>query len=165
MTLDQTARTEGRDGQADFDFLIGSWRVHHRRRCRPRTDPGSCEEFDGTSVARHLWGGLANIDEIEADAPSGRVQGLTLRLYDPSARQWSLYWASSGIGRLDRPMVGEFRNGRGAFYDQDVIDGRTTLVRYLWSDITDVFCRWEQAFSWDGGATWQVDWTMEFTRD
>jgi hypothetical protein len=164
MTLDQDARGQGHDGQADFDFLIGSWRVRNRRVRRPRAGWDSWEEFEGTLVAEHIWGGQGNIDRFEADTESGPVRGLTLRLYDPQARQWNLYWTDPGQGTLGRPQVGEFRNGRGDFYDQDRVEGRTVFVRYVWSDITATSCRWEQAFSWDGGATWTVDWVMEYTR-
>lgn len=163
MTLNQDTRLAGRDGQADFDFLIGSWRVRNRRLKRPH-DWATWEEFEGTSVARHLWGGRANLDELEADPPSGHLRGMTLRLYDPRARQWSLHWANSAGGRLEPPVVGEFRNGRGEFSGVDLIEGRTTLVRYLWTDITGTSCRWEQAFSWDGAATWTLDWVMELSR-
>lgn len=163
MTLDQSTRIEGRDGRADFDFLMGTWTVRNRRLRRPH-DWTTWEEFEGTAVARPIWGGLANIDEIEADTSNGRLRGMTLRLYDPRARQWSLYWANGAVGVLERPVVGEFRDGRGEFYNQDVIEGRAVLVRYLWSGITDTSCRWEQSFSWDGGESWTVDWVMEFTR-
>jgi hypothetical protein len=153
-----------RDGQADFDFLIGSWRIHNRRRTRPRTVPASWEEFEATSVARGLWGGLANVDEFEGDGPSGPIRGLTLRLYDPEARQWSLHWANAASGQLDRPVVGRFEDGVGEFYDQDRVEGRTVLIRYRWSGITATTARWEQAFSGDGGRTWETDWVMELTR-
>ena len=84
-----------------------------------------------------LVGERGRAGAIAADSPSGHVQGMTLRLFDPQARQWSLYWANSAQGVLDRPMVGEFKDGRGEFYDQDRIDGRTVLVRFLWTDITE----------------------------
>jgi hypothetical protein len=152
-----------REGQTDFDFLMGSWKVHNRRRKRPRTEYG-WEEFEATVVARPLWGGLANVDEFEAISPSGPVRGMTVRLYDPVARQWHLHWANAANGTLDRPTVGRFRDGRGDFYDQDRVDGKVVLVRYVWSDITPASCRWEQAFSEDGGRTWEDDWFMDFTR-
>lgn len=164
MTIEQDVRTPTRDGQADFDFLMGTWRLRHRRLRRPRVDLDAWETFEGTAVVQPVWGGRANIEELHADAPSGPIHGVTLRLYDPGARQWRLYWANRDVGVLDRPTVGEFRDGRGEFFDQDTIDGRVALIRFVWSDITDTSCRWEQAFSWDRAATWTVDWVMEFTR-
>ena len=164
MTLEQETRVEARDGQRDFDFFIGSWSVQNRRLRRPRAD-GVWEHFEGACIARPLWDGLANIDEYEAESPSsGRIRGMTLRTYDPVARQWHLHWANAAVGRMDRPMVGSFRNGRGEFYDQDRVEDRVVLVRYLWSGITPTSCRWAQAFSTDGGRTWEDDWIMEFTR-
>lgn len=153
-----------RDGQADFDFIIGSWNVHNRRLRQPLTGSDSWYEFEATSVARKVWGGLANMDEFDGKAPSGRIRGMTLRLYDPKARQWSLYWSNAANGTLDTPMVGEFKDGRGEFYDQETFQGRSIYVRFIWSGITPSSCRWEQAFSADGGRTWETNWIMEFTR-
>jgi hypothetical protein len=153
-----------RDGQSDFDFLIGSWRIHNRRLKNPLTGSTSWYEFEGAAVARMIWGGRANIDEYEADTPSGHIQGLTLRLYDPKAKQWSLYWANSAKGTLEKPTIGEFRDGRGEFFDHEPFEGRMIFVRYVWSEITPQSCRWEQAFSADGGKTWETNWIMEMTR-
>jgi hypothetical protein len=153
-----------RDGQKDFDFLVGTWRIHNRRLRERLKGSTAWEEFEATGVTRHLWGGLANLDEYDANGPSGRIQGLTLRLYDPRARQWSIYWANAADGRLAVPMVGGFENGRGEFYDQELFEGRSIYVRFIWSDITPSSCRWEQAFSADGGKTWETNWVMAFTR-
>jgi hypothetical protein len=153
-----------RNPQTDFDFFIGSWNVHNRRLKERLNGSDSWDEFEGTVVARHIWGGRANTDEYEADSPIGHIQGMTLRLYDPKSQQWSLYWANSANGTRDKPMIGGFKNGRGEFYDQEMFEGKSVYVRYIWSDITDTSCRWEQAFSPDGGKTWETNWIMEFTR-
>jgi hypothetical protein len=155
---------EPRDGQHDFDFLIGSWRIRNRRLREPLTGSDSWYEFDATGVARKVWDGLANMDEYDGDSPSGRIRGMTLRLYDPKSRQWSLYWANAANGTLDKPMTGEFKDGRGEFYDQETFRGRSIYVRYVWSGITTTSCRWEQAFSADGGKTWETNWIMDMTR-
>ena len=107
----------------------------------------------------------ANTDEYEGVAPFGPIQGMTLRLFDPASRQWRLYWANSATGILDRPVVGSFRNGRGEFYNEDTHEGRSIYTRYIWSEITESSCRWEQAFSVDGGKSWETNWIMEFTRE
>ncbi len=104
--------------QTDFDFFIGSWKVHNQKLMERLKGSTSWEEFDGTVVVRHIWGGKANTDEYEADAPSGHIQGMTLRLYNPKTHQWNLYWANSANGTLDVPLVGGFKNGRGEFYDR-----------------------------------------------
>ncbi len=150
---------------SDFDFFIGRWKVKNRRLRERLKGSNAWDEFEGTMVARHIWGGRANTDEYEADAPFGHIQGMTLRLFDPRSRQWRLYWANSATGILDRPVVGSFRNGRGEFYNEDVHEGRSIYMRFIWSDITETSCRWEQAFSADGGKTWETNWIMEFTRE
>jgi hypothetical protein len=155
---------EPRNGQGDFDFLIGSWKVRNRRLREPLTGSDSWYEFDATSVARKVWDGLANMDEYDGQSPTDRIRGMTLRLYDPKAGQWSLYWSNAANGTLEKPMVGEFKDGRGEFYDQETFRGRSIYVRYIWSRITPTSCQWEQAFSADGGQTWETNWIMEFTR-
>jgi len=150
-----------RDGRADFDFFLGWWTVHNRRLTQQLQGSHAWEEFAGTSVARQVLGGLGNIDEITLERASGRQEGLTLRLYDPTARQWSLYWAGAD-GLLQIPMVGEFEGGRGTFFGQETFAGKRIVSRFIWSDITDTSCRWEQAFSADGGTTWETNWVMAF---
>ena len=166
MVLEQTlTEKEPRSGQTDFDFLMGSWKVHNRRLKQPLKGSNDWEEFDGTAVARPVWDGLANMDEYDAHSATwGHIQGITVRLYDPGTHQWRLYWANRSRGVLDPPMTGEFRNGRGEFFDQELFEGRAIYVRYLWSEITPSSCRWEQAFSADGGRTWETNWIMEFRR-
>src|SRR5262245_50096358 len=154
----------GRDGERDFDFLIGTWKVHNRRLSQRLAGSTTWEEFEGTSTTRSVWGGGANMDEYDATGPSGRIQGMTVRLYNPRSRQWSIYWANRANGVLDTPMIGGFRDGRGEFYDQEMFEGRSIYVRFIWSAVTPTSCRWEQAFSADGGATWETNWVMEFTR-
>jgi hypothetical protein len=154
-----------RDGQHDFDFEIGSWKVHLKRLMHPLTASTTWVEFDGSVVARKVWDGRANFDEFAADSPSGHVEGLTLRLYNPQARQWSLYWANPKDGIFSGPpQVGEFKNGVGNFYCQDTFNGRMILIRYEWSQITANSAHFEQSFSDDGGKTWEVNWITDQTR-
>jgi hypothetical protein len=154
-----------RDGQHDFDFEIGTWKIHLKRLVHPLTGSTTWEELDGTVVARALWEGRANMDEFAADRPSGHVEGLTLRLYNPQAQQWNLYWANSKAGMFDGPpQVGEFKNGVGEFYCQDTFNGRMILIRYVWSGITANSAHFEQSFSDDGGKTWEVNWISDQTR-
>jgi hypothetical protein len=159
----QQARME-RDGRADFDFLMGRWDVQHRRLRERLKGSTSWEEFAGTSLARPLLGGLGNIDENIMERAGGRMEGMTVRLYDPLSQQWSLYWADSVNVVLQPPMIGGFVQGRGEFYDQELFEGRAIFCRFIWSDITATACRWEQAFSADGGTSWETNWIMEFTR-
>lgn len=160
------ARAEAapRDGQRDFDFEIGVWKTHLKRLVHPLRGSSEWVELDGTTVVRKIWDGRANLAELEADTPSGRLSVLSLRLYDPQARQWSLNTSNARLGTLGVPTVGEFKNGRGEFFDQETFNGRMILVRNVWSDITADSCRFEQSFSDDGGKTWEVNWIAVDTR-
>jgi hypothetical protein len=158
------ASDQERDGQHDFDFVIGTWKIHNRRLRNPLTGSTTWVEFEGTSVARKIWDGQANLDQGELDDPAGHIRGMTLRLYNPETHLWSLYWATSKHGTLSIPTVGRFTNGRGEFYDYEIFEGKAVLVRFLWLNIKPDSCRWEQAFSIDGGKTWETNWTMDFER-
>jgi hypothetical protein len=154
-----------RDGAHDFDFEIGSWKIHLKKLMNPLTGSTTWVEFDGTSVTRKIWDGRSQIEEFETDSPtSGHIEGLTLRLYNPTAHQWNLNWATSKSGAFGVPTIGEFKNGRGEFYDWEPINDRMVLVRFVWSDITPTTAHFEQAFSTDGGKTWEVNWITDQTR-
>ena len=153
-----------RDGQHDFDFEIGTWKTHLRRLLNPLTGSTTWVEYQGTTVVRKVWDGRANLVELVADGPAGHFEGLSLRLYNPNSRQWSLNFASSSGGSMTQPTIGEFKNGRGEFFNQETLNGRAIFVRFVISDITPNSCRFEQAFSDDGGKTWEVNWIATDTR-
>lgn len=153
-----------RDGQHDFDFEIGTWKTHLKRLLHPLTGSTTWVEYEGTTVVRKVWYGRANLVELEADSPTGHFEGLSLRLYNPQSRQWSLNFSNSSGGTLSQPTIGEFKNGRGEFVDQEALNGRAILVRFVISDITPSSCRFEQSFSDDGGKTWEVNWIATDTR-
>ena len=157
-----------RDGQHDFDFVLGKWKAHLRRLVHPLTGSTTWVEFDGTDECRPVWGGLANLDVIEVDDPktNTHIKGLTLRLYNTDTHLWSLYWSSTALGALSLPAtVGRFDGkGRGEFYDQEDYQGRPILVRFVWSNITPTSAHFEQAFSPDWGKTWEVNWIYDGTR-
>lgn len=152
------------DGQHDFDFEIGTWKIHLKKLLHPLTGSHEWSEFDGTTYTQKVWNGRANLEQFEADTSGTHIEGMTLRLYNPSAHQWSIYWATSKNGTLSIPTVGEFKNGVGEFYDHEPINGRMTLVRFIWSQITPNSAHFEQAFSEDGGKTWEVNWITDQTR-
>jgi hypothetical protein len=151
-------------GQHDFDFAIGTWKAQLSRLVHPLTGSTTWVTYDGTAVVRKVWNGRANLEEFEADGASGHIQGLTLRLYDPQAHQWNQVWATSNDGTLGQPMVGEFKNGEGEFYDQEPLNGRAIFVRWVQSFTAPNKCRFEQSFSKDGGKTWEVNWVNVYTR-
>ena len=153
-----------RDGQRDFDFEIGTWKTHLRRLVKPLTGSTTWVEYDGTTTVRKVWDGRANLVELDVAGPAGRLQVLSLRLYDPATRQWSLNSASIGGGGMAPPSVGVFRDGRGTFYNDETLGDRPIRVRFVISDITPTSVRFEQAFSADGGKTWEVNWEALDTR-
>lgn len=153
-----------RDGQRDFDFEIGTWSTQIRRLLRPLTGSTTWVEMKGTTIVREVWNGGGVLVELVADSPGGRFEGLSLRLYNPQTRQWRLSFANRSDGVLAPPTIGEFKNGRGEFYAQETLNGRAILVRFVISDITASSCRFEQAFSDDGGKTWEVNWIAVDTR-
>jgi len=153
------------DAQHDFDFVIGTWKSHVRRLQKPLTGSTSWIEGDATVSVRKIWNGRGDLEEIELTTPAGHLEGLTLRLYDPQARQWRLYWANASQGVLTSPVsIGEFRDGRGEFYDQETLDGKIIFVRHRFSEITPKSYHFEQAFSADRGQTWEANWIADVTR-
>jgi hypothetical protein len=157
--------TTRRDGQHDFDFNLGTWKTEISRLQHPLTGSTTWVRLHGTVVIQKVWDGRAQFEEIEANGPSGRFEGLTLFLYNPQSHQWSLNFSNSNEGRMSTPSVGEFKNGRGEFFDQETFNGRTMLVRMIWSDITPDSHRVEQSFSDDGGKTWEPNFTAVLTRE
>jgi len=161
----QTAKPNAHDGSHDFDFELGSWRIHLKRLLHPLSGSSSWVEFDGTSVTRKVWDGRSQLEEFNVSGPNGPIEGLTLRLYNSESHQWNLYWANSKNGALSLPPnVGEFKDGRGEFYCQDTFNGRAILVRYVWSGTTSNSPHFEQSYSDDGGKTWEVNWITDQTR-
>lgn len=152
------------DGRRDFDFEIGSWKTRLSRLVRPLTGSTTWVEYEGTSVVRSLLDGRANVVELSVAGPAGRIEGLSLRLYDPQSRQWNLHFANIRDGALAPPVTGRFINGRGEFHGTDTLDGKAILVRFVISSLSTNAWRFEQAFSGDGGKTWEVNWIATDTR-
>ncbi len=162
-----TGAAQPRDGQHDFDFVLGRWDVKLSRLRKPLSGSTTWDEYEGTAEARPLWDGRANIDEfrVHCAATDTHLDGLTLRLYNPETREWSLYWANGANGLLAMPpTVGRFTDAGGEFFDEEEYDGRPIKVRYQWSEINATTAHFEQAFSVDGGATWEVNWISTVTR-
>jgi hypothetical protein len=153
-----------RDGQHDFDFNFGTWKTHVSRLVHPLTGSTTWTEYEGVSVVRKVWNGRASLLELDVQGPAGHIEGVGLRLYNPQSHQWNLNWTSPSVGMLTQPMIGEFKDGRGEFYDQETFNERSILVRNGFSEITPTSSRFEQAFSADGGKTWETNWIMTFTR-
>lgn len=158
----KTAHTEALHA---FDFLVGEWSVRHRRLNKRLADCTEWSEFNGSSKLRPLIGGYANLDENVIELPQGTYEAFTVRLFDPEQGLWSIYWVDARCpAKMEPPVVGGFRDGVGTFMGDDTFDGRPIRVRFVWSRITPTGARWEQAFSVDGGKTWETNWEMDFTR-
>jgi hypothetical protein len=156
--------TAKRDGQRDFDFNLGIWKANVKRLRNPLTGSRDWIDLSGTVNVRRIWDGRAQMDEVELDGPDGHFQIMTLFLYNPESRQWSASFANSKVGTLSVPMIGEFKNGRGEFYSQESLNGRSILARQIWSVIKPNSHRLEQAFSDDGGKTWETNYIATKTR-
>ena len=150
---------------SDFDFFIGTWSVAHRRLKERLVGCNEWIEFEGTSVARKILGGLGNIDDNVLELPDGPYRAVTLRSFDINAGTWSIWWLDGrNPGQLDVPVVGGFENGVGTFYADDALGGKPIRVRFRWTLPEPDMPRWDQAFSVDGGETWECNWIMDFSR-
>jgi hypothetical protein len=158
------ANTE-RDGQHDFDFEIGTWKSHISRRLHPLTGSATWIEMEAIVVVRKVWNGRANLMELELDNPTGHLEELNLRLYNPQSHQWTFNFSNSNDGTMAPPMIGEFKNGRGEFIDQEPFNVKTILVRHVFTEITPDSHHFEQAFSDDGGKTWEPNFMATLTRE
>jgi len=161
------AATAQRDGQHDFDFLIGTWSIHLKHLVHPMSGSDEWVELDGTTVCRTVLEGRAEVEEFDVSNPEKHmhIQGLALRFYNPTTHQWSIWWANAKDGAMyPPPVVGEFRDGRGEFYDQDVFNGRTVFTRFVWTRTTTSSPHFEQSISTDGGKTWELWWVTDQTK-
>lgn len=154
------------DGKDAFDFIIGTWTVSHRRLKARLAGSMEWEEFGGHSVAQKILGGLGNFDDNIVELPAGTYNGATLRTYDPKTREWRIYWFDSRMpgAPVDPPLTGKFENGVGTFYSDETFNGKPIKVRFVWTITKEGKPHWQQAFSPDGGKTWEVNWMNEFTR-
>ena len=164
LAVGSAGKGSAQDAQHDFDFEFGSWKTHLKRLVHPLTASNEWVEYDGTSIVRKVWDGRANLGELEVGNASTHIEGLSLRVYNPRTHQWNIYWSNSKDPALGVPMIGGFKNGRGEFYDQELFDGKAIFVRFIFSGITKDSFGLEQAYSADGGKTWEVNWINDMTR-
>jgi hypothetical protein len=143
----------------DFDFEHGRWRTTLRRRLHPLSGSDVWADYAGTTTVLALWGGRANIVELNVCGPEGRLEGLSLRLFEPRRKRWTLNFSNAGAGTLVPPMTGGFGGGRsGLFYSAETFESRPVLVRFMIESTSADTCRFEQAFSIDSGSTWETNW-------
>ena len=152
---------KAREALHDFDFLQGVWKVAHRRLEKRHCGSGNWQEFASEAETRLLLGGLCNVEEHRS---SNEHAGVALRTFDLSTGRWAIYWVSVREGRLQQPVLGGFQDGVGIFEGDDVDAGIPIRARYLWHRVHTGRPRWEQAFSTDGGQSWETNWIMDFER-
>lgn len=160
VTVDQSQAAQ------DFDFLWGSWHIENRRLRSRLTGCNDWEQFAARGTCRPILGGSGNVEDF---VPVGGgdwlgFEGGALRLVDPATGRWSIYWFDNVVHRLLPPVHGTFEHGVGEFFGDDEHNGQSVQVQFRWSGITPTSARWEQAFSADGGATWETNWIMSYTR-
>ena len=149
----------------DFDFAVGDWLVKHRRLKERLVGCTEWVEFDGEMSTLKVLGGYGNIEDNLLHLPGGSYRALALRSFNTHTKQWSIWWLDGRLpGQIDVPVVGQFENGVGTFYANDTLDGMPIRIRFVWSSVNPTRPRWEQAFSRDGGTTWETNWTMNFSR-
>jgi hypothetical protein len=153
-----------RDGSHDFDFEIGNWKTSLKRLQHPLTGSATWVEYTGTSNVTKVWGGRANLVELDVTGPAGHIEALSLRIYNPDARQWSLNFSSVRSGTMAQPTIGEFKNGCGEFIDQETYNNRAILVKFIITQVSPDECHFEQSFSDDNGKTWEMNWVATDTR-
>ncbi len=149
----------------DFDFVLGDWHVLHRRLNARLVDCQDWTEFAGTMSTTRILGGFGNIEDNWLNFPEGEFRAIALRSFDRSTQTWSIWWLDGRFpGQLDVPVRGRFKDGVGSFHADDTSNGVAVKVRFLWSGSDADTLRWEQAFSADGGLSWETNWTMDFSR-
>jgi hypothetical protein len=149
-----------RDGQRDFDFEIGNWDTSVRVLRNPLSGKApNWAEYRGTSLIKPLMDDRANIVELSVSGPAGRIEGVSLRLYDPRTRQWGLNYAGLHDGAMTPVVRGVFESAdRGVFYGDDKLGDRPIRVRFVITKISRDEAHFEQAYSADNGASWEVNW-------
>ena len=157
----ENATLAERDGQHDFDFIFGRWKIHTRTRAH---GSNNWSEYNGIGTYQKIWDGRAVLNEFETDGQAGHIEGLGLQTYNPQAHQWSLYWVDSSDGILGVPVIGQFKDGLGEFYAQDNVEGKARLISYIWSKMTKASAHFEESLSDDGGKTWDPIWVSDMTR-
>lgn len=152
------------EAKGAFGFQTGQWRVRHRKLKARLAGATEWLSFEGRCTAWEIMDGAANVEDQVLDDPAGAYRAAAFRRLDPETGNWSIWWFDARFSSVDPPVRGRFENGVGTFLADDTLNGRPIKVRFLWSQVDTPAPRWEQAFSDDGGKTWETNWIMEFER-
>lgn len=150
--------------KSDFDFFFGEWKIHNRKLKSRLTNCDEWLEFESKCECRPILNGFGNVDKFTAELESGPFEAITLRLFNPKTRLWSIYWADSNVVVLDVPQIGSFDGDTGEFLARDTWQGTPVIVKFLWDKTNPEILDWSQAFSADEGKTWEWNWYMTLTR-
>ncbi|MEP6901286.1 MAG: hypothetical protein ABJA66_06020 [Actinomycetota bacterium] len=149
----------------DFDFLIGKWLVHNKKLNKRLANCDDWTEFEAFGECRKILSGFGNTDSFKTEFDGVPFEGMTLRLFNPQTKLWSIYWADNQKVVLDVPQIGSFENGIGEFYACDVFEGKPIVVKFKWDATNSEMPIWSQAFSEDNGKTWEWNWYMTFYKE
>ena len=153
------------EGPKDWEFFYGNWRVKHRRLKERLVGSDEWEEFGGRTSVEPLLGGFGNVDDNIIKFPSGDYRAVSLRSYDPETENWAIWWLDQrNPHAIGTPVIGSFADGIGTFFSEETFNDQTVKIRFLWTRIYSNVPMWEQAFSIDGGKSWETNWYMEFYR-
>lgn len=149
----------------EFDFLHGQWKVAHRRLKTRLSGADDWQEFGGQVTVWPTLGGEGNVDDNLLELPDGDYRAMSVRSFDQASGEWAIWWLDGRSPHgMDVPVIGRFEGGEGIFLAEDVFEGRPITVRFRWRNMDTPTPVWEQAFSADGGKSWEVNWTMTFHR-
>lgn len=150
----------------DFDFLYHDWHVHHRKLKTRLAGANDWFEFEGTSNTRPILGGKGNIeDNVIHDPTSGTYRATALRSFDVENHVWRIWWLDQRFpASIGAPVVGGFQGEKGLFITNEEWQGRAIKLRFIWLKDADGGPCWKQAFSSDGGQTWETNWVMNFSK-
>ena len=148
----------------DFDFIAGNWTVANKKLKTRLNNCNSWDNFSARQEAKIILNGIGNTDRFYANLNGTSFEGMTLRLFNPKTKLWSIYWADSNTGKLDVPVTGSFENNVGHFYAEDIYNGKKVIVMFKWDKTDPANPIWSQAFSADNGKTWEWNWYMNFEK-
>jgi len=151
--------------EKDFDFLIGKWKVHNRKLKSRLSGCSEWTEFEAKVACRKILSGYGNVDSFQTTIDRMSFEGMSLRLFNPKTRLWSIYWANNETVELDLPQVGSFDNKIGSFFARDTYEQKDIIVQFRWDASNHNTPVWSQAFSPDNGQTWEWNWYMNFQRE
>jgi hypothetical protein len=150
--------------QRDFDYLVGKWNIRNRTLKEQLVGSDEWEEFDATQEFRLVLLGLGNVDTFHTTFDGKPFEGLTVRLFDPQTRLWTIYWADSNAMTLDGGKIGSFDGDEGEFFGREVVAGKDVLVKFRWDKRNVEAPIYSRAFSADAGQTWEWNWYSHFSR-